>query len=171
MWSYNGVMELKMKCWCCAEVSGFRKLLRLGPGSQLSDATVTRPPARSGWQWHHGPPKGQLGSCRSDSSPASLTGPDSPHSLSPSLSHPFILAFSHSFCSAWRDDTAFFSILRTMCPHLYFNGESNVSPLYSRHFPFPHAHTLTFTNNEMQVVKSWTTLPWDCKSQTSPNDC
>lgn len=133
-------------------------LLQLGPGSQLSVATVTRPPARSRWQWHHGPPKGQLGSCRSDRSSAILTDPDSLHSLSLCFSLSLIPAFSHSFAQLGGMIQRFFSSF-ALCAHTSILMGSVAPLLY-----IPGTFLLTQTH-EIRVVKSWTTLPWDCKAR------
>ncbi len=68
-----------------------------------------------------------------------------------SSSHPCFLSLIRS---TWRDDTAFFFfIFRTMCPHLYFNGESCISHLYSRHFsPYTHTHIYIHMESELSRV-------------------
>lgn len=74
-------------------------------------------------------------------------------------SHP---CFRSLFCSAWRDDTALFSS-SAQCAHTSILMGS-VAPLLYIPGTFLLTHTLIQTH-EIRVVKSWTTLPWDCKAR------
>lgn len=156
-----------MKCLCCVEVSGFRSApARPGiPAVSCHGDKTTSPLLLTVT------PRATEGPAGLVSIWQELCYPDRP--WQPALSLTLLFSFSHPcflslFRSAWRDDTAFFFIFRTMCPHLYFNGECSASPLYSRHFS-PHAHT--YTNTWNPSCQELDDSPMRLQSQTSPNDC